>query len=141
MEKNQIEIHIVDHWPEDDIVVLYKAAGWWKETYDKTGIPSLITGSFAFAVAIEPVTKKTIGMGRVLSDGVSDAYIQDLVVLPEYRGKHIGKKIVHTLLEYCSSKGIEWIGLIAEPGSSSFYTTLGFEIMKHYTPMLYSERK
>jgi ribosomal protein S18 acetylase RimI-like enzyme len=141
MENNHIKIHIVDHWPVDDIVVLYKAAGWWKETYDKTGIPALITGSFAFAVAIEPITKKTIGMGRVLSDGVSDAYIQDLVVLPEYRGKHIGKKIVQTLLEYCFSKGIEWIGLIAEPGSSAFYTTLGFETMKQYIPMLYSKRK
>lgn len=138
MEKNQIEIRLVTSWPENDIVQLYKAGGWWKDTYSKEGIPRLITGSFAFAVAIDQNTTQTIGMGRILSDGVSDAYIQDLIVLPHYRGKHVGKQIVHTLVNYCLSKGIQWIGLIAEPGSSEFYTPLGFTPMKNYLPMLYN---
>jgi len=138
MEKNQIEIRIVTSWPVEEIVTLYKAGGWWKDSYSSRGIPQLIKGSFAFAVAIDTTNQKTIGMGRVLSDGVSDAYIQDLVVLPEHRGQHVGKKIVQILLNYCLSKGIHWIGLIAEPGSSQFYTTLGFSPMQHYCPMLYT---
>jgi aralkylamine N-acetyltransferase len=137
MEKNQIEIRLVTSWPEDDIIQLYKAGGWWKDTYSKEGIPQLIAGSFAFAVAIDQNTTQTIGMGRVLSDGVSDAYIQDLIVLPQYRGKHVGKQVVHTLVDHCLSKGIQWIGLIAEPGSSEFYTPLGFTPMQNYIPMLY----
>jgi aralkylamine N-acetyltransferase len=137
MEKNQIEIRLVTSWPSDEIVQLYKAAGWWKDTYSKEGIPHLIAGSFAFAVALDTNSSKTIGMGRVLSDGVSDAYIQDLIVLPAYRGKHVGKKIVQTLVDHCISMGILWIGLIAEPGSSQFYTTLGFTPMQNHSPMLY----
>jgi GNAT superfamily N-acetyltransferase len=137
MEKNQIEIRLVSSWPEDEIVLLYKAGGWWKDSYDKAGIPSLITGSFAFAVAVNQKTGKSIGMGRVLSDGVSDAYIQDVVVLAPYRGQNLGKKIVQTLIDFCLAKGIHWIGLIAEPGSSQFYTDLGFTLMEHYVPMLY----
>ena len=138
MEKKQIEIRLVDSWPEDEIVALYKAAGWWKDSYDKAGIPQLIVGSFVFAVAVDKKTEKAIGMGRVLSDGVSDAYIQDLVILPPYRGENIGKKLVHALVDHCLSKGILWIGLIAEPGSSQFYTNLGFKPMEHYAPMLYT---
>src|SRR5512136_1059137 len=76
MKNNQTEIRLVNAWPEDEIVLLYKDAGWWKDTYDKAGISQLIAGSFAFAVAVDQKTGKSIGMGRVLSDGVSDAYIQ-----------------------------------------------------------------
>lgn len=141
MEKKQIEIRLVDSWPEDEIVALYKAAGWWKDSYNKAGISQLIVGSFVFAVAVDKKTKKPIGMGRVLSDGVSDAYIQDLVILPPYRGQNIGKKLVQTLVDHCRSKGILWIGLIAEPGSSQFYTALGFKQMENHIPMLYEREE
>jgi GNAT superfamily N-acetyltransferase len=120
---------------------LYRAASWWKDKYNKSEIPQLIIGSFAFAIAIDQKTGKSIGMGRVLSDGTSDAYIQDVVVLKQYRGQNLGKKIVKTLIDFCISKGIQWIGLIAEPGSSQFYTTLGFKSMKDYIPMLYTMEK
>lgn len=139
MKEKDIEIKIVNAWPEDEIVELYKVGGWWKDHYDKFHIKSLIKGSFAFAVAVDKTSKKAVGMGRLLSDGVSDAYIQDLVVLPRFRGKGIGKEIVKTLVEYCKSKGILWIGLIAEPDQDSFYSNLGFKTMKKYTPMKYQE--
>lgn len=139
MGKNKVEIRLVDFWPEDEIVRLYKAGGWWKDTYTKEGIPALLKGSFAFAVAVDTTDGKAIGMGRVLSDGVSDAYLQDVVVLPEFRGKNIGKNIVTTLIDYCVSQGIHWIGLIAEPGSNQFYATLGFRPMDQYIPMLYTK--
>jgi GNAT superfamily N-acetyltransferase len=137
MEKKKVEIRLVKSWPIDDIVMLYKEGGWWKDWYDKNGIPGLIVKSFAFAVAIDTLSGKTVGMGRVISDGVSDAYIQDVVILRNYRNQDIGKHLVQTLVDYCLSKKIIWIGLIAEPGTDSFYQPLGFKPMDHYTPMLY----
>ena len=132
-----IEIQFVDSWPNNEIVNLYKAGGWWKESYNVSGIESLIKGSFLFAVVVDKNSGKTIGMGRILSDGVSDAYIQDLIVLPVYRGKGIGKKLVEFLLKHCLSEGIKWIGLIAEPGQDSFYSTMNFRPMKNHIPMKY----
>jgi len=137
MNTNAIEIKIVDSWPEEDIVALYKAGGWWKETYDTTCIPAMMRGSFAFAVAIEKQTNRAVGMGRLLSDGVSDAYIQDLVVLSPHRNKGIGRRLVSTLLEHGKQHGLVWIGLIAEPGQEPFYTPLHFKRMKQYVPMKY----
>lgn len=138
MTKN-IEIKFVKNWSTKDIVELYKAGGWWKDHYSSKGIDPLIKGSYAFAVVVDKENKKTIGMGRILSDGISDAYIQDLIILPNYRGKGIGKRLLEKLLNYCLSKGILWIGLIAEPGQDSFYKSYGFKKMQNYTPMLYQK--
>lgn len=137
MKEHHIEIKFVDNWSEEEIVKLYKAGGWWRDSYDSSGIKSLIEGSFAFAVVVDKDSGKAIGMGRIISDGVSDAYIQDLVILPEYRGYGIGKKLVDALLKHCLSKGLLWIGLIAEPDQDAFYSTLGFKHMKNYIPMKY----
>lgn len=132
-----IEVRLVESWDDGQIVDLYRAGGWWKERYDPAGIPGVIAGSFLFAVAVDPVTGSAVGMGRVLSDGVSDGYIQDIAVLPVYRRRGVGKKIVAFLLRECRARGLEWIGLIAEPGSEQFYLRLGFRPMKGYVPLLF----
>jgi ribosomal protein S18 acetylase RimI-like enzyme len=135
-----VEIRLVDAWNVEEIADLYRAGGWWKDTYEAAGLVPLMRGSFAFAIAIDHRTGGLAGMGRVISDGVSDGYIQDLVVLPEYRRQGIGQKIVDTLVEACKARGVLWIGLVAEPGSESFYERLGFTVMPGHVPMIYSRK-
>ena len=134
---DDVDIRIVDTWDEDEIVNLYRAGGWWKEEYDPNTLPGLVKGSFVFAVAVDQKTGHAIGMGRVISDGISDGYIQDLIVLPAYRKKGIGKRIVTALVGECSLAGISWIGLIAEPDTEPFYHPLGFHPMQGYIPLLW----
>ncbi|MDO9537535.1 MAG: GNAT family N-acetyltransferase [Thermoplasmata archaeon] len=134
------EIKFVKKWPDEQIVALYKAGGWWLDHYTTDGLQALINGSFAFAVVVEESTGKAVGMGRAISDGVSDAWLQDIVVLKEYRGKGIGRAIIQKLLEHCRSRGIAWIGLVAEPGSKDFYRPLGFDTLPG-EPMVFMEGK
>jgi ribosomal protein S18 acetylase RimI-like enzyme len=75
-------------------------------------------------------------MGRVISDGVSDGYIQDLVVLPEFRRSSVGSRIVITLIQKARKAGLTWLGLIAEPETEKFYEPFGFKKMKGHIPML-----
>jgi aralkylamine N-acetyltransferase len=137
-KENYIKVEIVDSWQEDPLVELYRAGGWWKDGMDRSRLGELIRGSFLFAVAIDISTRKSVGMGRVISDGISDAYIQDLVVLPEWRGRGVGRMILAALLDECRARKISWTALIAEPGTSGFYGTLGFKPMNGYVPMLFS---
>lgn len=134
---DNIAIHLVHSWDEVEIANLYRAGGWWKEEYDLNELPRLIKGSFLFAVAVDIKTGQAVGMGRVISDGVSDGYIQDLVVLPEYRKTGIGTQIVSTLVKKCVEWGISWIGLIAEPDTEKFYLPFGFHPMEGHTPLIF----
>lgn len=136
--EEDVLIRLVDSWVEEDIVHLYRAGRWWKEEYNPRSINDLIRGSFAFAVAIDRMSGHAIGMGRIISDGVSDGYLQDLVILPEFRHRSIGRKIVTALLEKCQDAGISWIGLIAEPDTEIFYKPLGFRRMEGHIPLILS---
>lgn len=133
---NEINYKVVKSANLEEIIDLYKEGGWWKESpSERSNLPFLIKKSFCFMVA-KTQEDKIIGMGRVISDGVSDGYIQDVIVSNSYRKKGIGKELVIRLRDYCQSKGISWIGLIAEPGTTDFYTKLGFSEMKDYKPMI-----
>jgi aralkylamine N-acetyltransferase len=134
---DDIEVRIVRSWDEEEIAALYKAGGWWKEEYKTEDLPHLIHGSFVFAVATDGKTGRAVGMGRVISDGVSDGYIQDLVVLPKYRRGGVGTQIVAALVTRCLQSGITWIGLIAEPETEKFYRPLGFHPMERHIPLLF----
>jgi len=137
MTCDEIRISCVRSWDTEEIVALYRAGGWWKEEYDPAETPGLIRGSFAFAVAVDEKSGRAVGMGRVISDGISDAYIQDLVVLPEYQKKGLGKALLLALLDACRAAGISWIALVAEPGSEPFYRALGFSPMEGHIPLIY----
>lgn len=134
-----IRYEIVKDAPSSRILHLYRAAGWWQEEDgpdDLKTVDAIIANSFCFVIAISG--GEIIGMGRVISDGVSDAYIQDVTVLAEHRGQGYGKGIVRRLLQELRERKLQWIGLISEPGYESFYTSLGFGVMKDYTPFLFA---
>ena len=119
---------------------LYRSQGWWN-TDDNEGfrlIPRLIAGSHCFVVAIK--RGDVIGMGRAISDGVSDAYIQDLTVRSDCRNQGVGQKILHVLLDRLHADGLRWIGLIAEPGSDNLYRRFGFRKMPSWIPMLMNSK-
>lgn len=130
------EFEIVTKASAEAIIQLYKEAGWWKEnTHSRAIIPEMIQGSFCFIIA--KWQDEIIGMGRIISDGVSDAYIQDVVVQKKYRNLGLGKDIVNRLVTVCLSKKLESIFLVAEPSTSPFYKSLGFTELKNFQPMVW----
>lgn len=133
---DRITYEIVNDVAVEVVIDLYRAGGWWRELPDwREAIPRMIRGSFCFVVA-RNADNRIVGMGRVISDGASDAYIQDVVVLPELRGQGIGSGIIRLLASHCTQQGIGWVGLIGEPGTQAFYERLGFNPLNGYVPML-----
>jgi aralkylamine N-acetyltransferase len=119
---------------------LYRAQDWWQANDEKNPqlIPRLIAGSHCFVAALEG--EDIVGMGRAISDGVSDAYVQDLTVRSDRRNQGIGRRILQTLLERLHADGLRWIGLISEPGSYNLYEREGFREMPDAVPMLMNQK-
>jgi len=71
---------------------------------------------------------KAIGMGRVVGDGKLVFYIQDVIVLPEFQNKGIGKRIMEELLKYIDARSVNnsVIGLMSAVGKDGFYEKFGF---------------
>jgi len=119
----------------DQLITLYQEAGWWSAELDSSDLlKGIISGSHCFCVAV--IEDRIVGMGRSISDGVSDAYIQDVTVAKPFRRKGIASRIVTELIKKLEADGIGWIGLIAERGSAEYYRPLGFNPMPDSTPML-----
>jgi len=137
MNPDEVEIRIIAAADREAVKKLYQQAGWWEENDEaadgNSWIDDLVKGSFCFVGAFAGT--EMIGMGRALSDGVSDAYIQDVAVLKEFRGKGIGARIVQVLSESLRSRHIGWIGLVAAPGTKAFYRRLGFGVLEGHSPM------
>lgn len=71
--------------------------------------------------------RRLIGFGRAISDGVYQAAVYDLAVVPEFQGKGIGKTImthIFSRLHNCN------IILYSSIGKEDFYRTLGMRKMK-----------
>jgi len=139
---DEIEFEVIGGAPApqlvEAIVALYQAGGWWVESaHARAIVPATVTGSFCFLIA-RATNGRIVGMARAISDGVSDAYIQDVVVLKECRGRGVGRELVRRVRDYCAERQLEWIGLVAEPGTTPFYEELGFEVLDGYAAMRFT---
>jgi GNAT superfamily N-acetyltransferase len=121
-----VQFQCVREWNPGEIVDLYRSAGWWDERYDPAGILPLIQGSHIFAVGIEEKTGKAVAMGRIISDRVQTGYIHDLCVLDDFRGEHIGIRLLSYLIREGRSAGLVSLHLVAQPGTARFYEKTGF---------------
>jgi aralkylamine N-acetyltransferase len=80
--------------------------------------------SYAYVFVFDE--KRLIGLCRAMCDGEYQASIYDVVLLPEYHGKGIGKKMVQLL---CNQLNVPNIILYAVPSREGFYRQFGFKKM------------
>jgi len=111
--------------PADYVEALFEDAGWARNTptWQQEKF-SLIFQNSTWAFTVWDYNRM-IGMVRVISDKIMAANIMDLVVLTEYRGKGIGKKLV----ELCVQKlpHGDWFAHTSAI-NYSFYEKCGFEV-------------
>ncbi len=133
--RSKITVRKVSRVKVADFKALYLDAGWWSDEYDSETafINKAVKGSFCFVGAFDK--GRMIGMGRALSDGCSDAYIQDVAVLKKYRGLGVGRRVVEEMIRILRKNGVDWIALVSEPDSIGFHHRNGFRKMPGHQPM------
>lgn len=68
---------------------------------------------------------RQIGFCRAFTDGVSVAYLADVYVLPEYRGRGLGEELVREMVENGPLGDVKW--LLHTTDMHPLYRKLGFE--------------
>lgn len=108
----------------DELIALYDNAGW----NNYTNNPQMLKKAYDNSLKIISAWDKDrlIGIIRVVGDGYSIIYIQDLLVLKEYQRKGIGSKLLSIIIkEY---ENVYQKTLLTENQASTvkFYEHCGF---------------
>ncbi|WP_198022949.1 GNAT family N-acetyltransferase [Paenibacillus zanthoxyli] len=110
----------------EEFITLVESAGWHGVTEKGSEqLEKALRQSWLVVSSFEE--DRLVGMGRVISDGIFQAFICDLIILPEYQGKGIGTGILNKLLKKCKEQDILMVQLFAAAHKSEFYKKFGFE--------------
>lgn len=84
----------------------------------------------SFILVCFRVDGKPVAIGRAVSDHGYVVYIADVIVVPEYQGQGLGRKVMEYLLEQIKASlkpGYKvMISLLAAKGKEKFYNKFGF---------------
>jgi GNAT superfamily N-acetyltransferase len=94
------------------------------DDFDNGRSPRALQASFAQSqhVAIAREGDRVVGMARLLSDGVCNAYLLDVWTLSAYRRQGIGSAMVRWLMDQVPG---QHVGLQTDD-AESFYASLGY---------------
>ena len=125
----------------DDVLHLYQAVGWTNYTNQPQMLEKALSHSLATYLARDD--EEIVGLVRLVGDGFSSVFVQDLIVLPSYQRQGIGCNLMkEALADY---KDAYQIQLATEQTEKNlgFYRSLGFESLSTYdcTGMIWVDRK
>lgn len=76
--------------------------------------------------------QKLVGLVRIIGDGLTIIYIQDILVLVEYQRMGIGKKLINYVLEEYGNVRQKVLITDNEPNTVEFYKSVGFNLLEKY---------
>ena len=112
--------------PSEQVYQLFKSAGWTdgSETADMRKHFNLpFTNSTLVVSAWED--EQLVGVVRILSDKIVRSIVYDLVVLPEYQNKGIGKELLKRCINHFPDS--EWLVQTTKE-ISKYYEKIGFKV-------------
>ena len=125
----------------DDVLHLYQAVGWTNYTNQPQMLEQALSHSLAIYLALDG--DAVVGLVRLVGDGFSSVFVQDLIVLPTYQSQGIGSRLMKQALgDY---KDVYQVQLVTDQTEKTlgFYRSLGFETLSTYdcTGMIWVNRK
>ena len=124
--KGLCDLDICNHLSVDDYQHLRKAVGWAPLPEEQAARGLQNTAYIVTAMD----GKQVVGSARMLTDQGYIVYIADVMVLPSYQGKGIGKALIEHLLAHLRQTlrpgEKTMVSLMAASGKEAFYESFGF---------------
>jgi GNAT superfamily N-acetyltransferase len=100
---------------------------YWAQTRTIEQTMTAIENSICFGVYLGD---RQIGFARVISDHATFAYIGDVFVIDEFRGRGLSKWLMETIVTHPDLQGLRrWI--LATRDAHGLYSKYGFEPLRH----------
>ena len=118
-----MEIREYTVYDEAEILALYADAGWT----NYTGRPEMLRAAYRHSLCVLAAREqgRLVGIARAVGDGASIVYIQDLLVLAEFRRRGIGTRLMEEMTR--RYQNVYQLVLLTDetPGTAAFYRSLG----------------
>ena len=130
-DKSKIDVETVHH---------FLSRSYWAENIPLDVVRKSIENSLCFGIYHQ---KKLVGFARAISDFATFAYLADVFILPEERGKGLSKWLIGIILEHPQLQGLRRFTL-ATRDAHSLYAQFGFSLfdkperwMQKHGPVVY----
>ena len=109
---------------ENEILPIYKSVGWTNYTKN----PQMLKEAYSHSLRIYAayIGEKPVGVIRVVGDGFSVVFVQDLLIYPEYQRQGIGTALLKKIME--EYRSVYQLHLLTDNTEKTvaFYKSLGF---------------
>lgn len=119
---------------DHDVIYEFLTSSYWSKGISSRTVEKSLSGSLCFALL---EGERQIGFARVISDYATIAYLGDVFILPEYRGKGLSKWLMECVVIHPELQGLRrWI--LATSDAHELYKKYGFTELKR--PEIFMER-
>jgi GNAT superfamily N-acetyltransferase len=107
---------------DEDAVYAYLAGSYWAKGRPRETIVRLIRGATRVVGLYDG--GRQVGFARIVSDGVSVAYLADVYVLDQYQGRGLGLELVREAVDNGPHAHVRW--LLHTADAHGLYEKVGF---------------
>lgn len=120
------DIQLTDHDLPliDEVVALYESVGWTRYTADPALLYDALNRSLRVVCAREDGV--LVGLARVVGDGLTIVYLQDILVAPAQQRRGVGARLLRAVLEPFGTVRQKVLITDDEPAQRAFYEAMGF---------------
>jgi ribosomal protein S18 acetylase RimI-like enzyme len=97
---------------------------YWNRWRTRAQIETQLDGAWRVVGVYDDETGTQLGYARAVSDGVSDAYLADVIVAPEARGRGAGKLLVRAMIDDGPGAQFRWTLFTGD--AHGLYAQFGF---------------
>ncbi|NQZ07831.1 MAG: GNAT family N-acetyltransferase [Algicola sp.] len=105
-----------------ELIYQFISTSYWAKGIPKETLQKALDGSLCFGLYHDG---KQIGLSRMITDNATFAYLADVFVLEEYRGKGLSKWMMECVLAHPSLQGLRRI-MLATADAHGLYEKYGF---------------
>jgi GNAT superfamily N-acetyltransferase len=98
---------------------------YWSRWRTREQVEAQLDGAWRVVGIYDSSSGAQVGYARAVSDGVSDAYLADVIVDPDARGHGVGKLIVRTMIEDGPGAQFRWTLFTSD--AHGLYKQFGFD--------------